>query len=240
MLLCEIRGKTLRVSLFPPISIFSFITHIKHLGVKSDTGYIYCLSGVFFLSPNIFIVGRKVSEMHLLISFPQQSIPYSRLSDKISVSSFEKFYLQPKMSLNLASINYEMFVVFLMRGYETQILDEDFKLYWNDLISLFTSSLKRGVRKICCQSLILIRTLFYNATANPLSQFIKRPKIKFILNKYLAGPFNQAALTEIQLCLLWWWTWWDEDFDPSRGKVGARPSMTESDVKGRFKIGPEF
>ena len=35
----------------------------------------------------------------------------------------------------------------------------------------------------------------------------------------------------------------DEDLDPVRGrasKVGARPSVTESDVKGRFKIAPEF
>ena len=33
----------------------------------------------------------------------------------------------------------------------------------------------------------------------------------------------------------------DEDLDPVRAsKVGARPSVTESDLKGRFKIGPEF
>ena len=119
----------------------------------------------FFLRISSLLVGKFQMCIYWFHFPDREPIPYSKikssLSHKISAYSFKKFDLQPKMSLNLASINYEMFVVFLMRGYETQTrLFKDFKLYWNDLISLFTSSLTRGVRKISCQSLILIRTLF--------------------------------------------------------------------------------
>ena len=137
--------------------------------MKSDTGYIYCLLDVFLLSPNIFIVGRKVSEMHQLISFPRlSSIPYSFF---ISTTVRPTTYPPPLLKVLSATenvfkprINYELFVVFLMRGYETQILDEDFKLYCNDLISLFTQKTreKNDFPKFDLNSIS-----FYTATANP-------------------------------------------------------------------------
>ena len=79
-----------------PINFLSYHSQLSIL-MKSDTRYFDCLLDVFFASPTIFIVvGKKVSKLHPLISFPRLSM--NQATPTIFFPTPFIFYLQQRMS----------------------------------------------------------------------------------------------------------------------------------------------